>query len=121
VLSPTLYVEAQLAADCELALPDDHEERAIYVVSGSILVEEQEFTEGQLVIFGAGAASLRATSTSRVMLLGGARLDGERHIWWNFVSSDEERIEQAKRDWRAGRFGTVRGDEHEFIPLPEER
>ena len=56
---------------------------------------------------------------ARVMLLGGAPLDGERHIWWNFVSSSKERIEQAKDDWRTGRFAKVAGDEQEFIPLPE--
>jgi redox-sensitive bicupin YhaK (pirin superfamily) len=63
--------------------------------------------------------TVQAPGPARVMLLGGAPLDGERHIWWNFVSSTKERIERAKDDWRSGRFGKVPGDEKEFIPLPE--
>ena len=63
--------------------------------------------------------TVEADEPSRLMLLGGAPLDGDRHIWWNFVSSSKERIERAKDDWRNGRFGKVPGDEKEFIPLPE--
>jgi len=62
---------------------------------------------------------VQAEDPARVMLVGGAPLDGERFIWWNFVSSSQERIERAKDDWRSGRFGKVPGDEKEFIPLPE--
>jgi len=73
-----------------------------------------------MLVFREGAAAtLRAEVAARVALIGGAPLDGERHIWWNFVSSSNERIEQARRDWRDGRFGKVHGDEVEFIPLPE--
>ena len=121
ILSPTLYVEARLEAGAELPLPDEHQERAAYVVDGAISVGERRFGEAEMVIFAPGPASLRAESPSRVMLLGGARLDGERHIWWNFVSSSLARIEQAKRDWREDRFPKVRGDEVERIPLPDER
>lgn len=64
-------------------------------------------------------AALAATEAARVMLLGGAPLDGERHIWWNFVSSSPERIERAKDDWRQRRFGRIPGDDTESIPLPE--
>jgi redox-sensitive bicupin YhaK (pirin superfamily) len=64
--------------------------------------------------------TLFATAPARVMLLGGAPLDGPRHLWWNFVSSSKDRIEVAKSDWRAGRFGKIPGDDQEFIPLPED-
>jgi redox-sensitive bicupin YhaK (pirin superfamily) len=120
VLSPTLYVEARLEAGAELALPDEHHERAAYVVSGAIAVDDAPLGEAAMAIFAPGPASLRAREPSRVMLLGGAPLDGERHIWWNFVSSSKERIESAKQQWREGRFAKVRDDEREFIPLPEE-
>ena len=63
--------------------------------------------------------SLYAASPARVMLLGGAKLDGERHIWWNFVSSSRDRIERAKEEWKTGKFGLIHGDDKEFIPLPE--
>ncbi len=75
-------------------------------------------TATMMVVKPGVAAELAATMPSRVMLLGGAPLEGRRHIWWNFVASSPERIEQAKADWRAGRFGGVPGDD-EFIPLPE--
>jgi redox-sensitive bicupin YhaK (pirin superfamily) len=68
---------------------------------------------------GPRAPRLRAHAASRLMLFGGAPLDGERNLWWNFVASSRERIEQAKADWRDGRFPKVPGDEDEFIPLPE--
>jgi redox-sensitive bicupin YhaK (pirin superfamily) len=121
VASPTLYVEAQLEPGAELALPEEHRERAAYVVSGAIAVGDEDFGEAAMVIFAPGAVALRARAASRVMLLGGAPLDGERHIWWNFVSSRKERIEAAKQQWRDGGFARVRGDETEFIPLPDER
>jgi len=77
------------------------------------------FAAGRLLVFRPGdAITLRAAPAARLLLLGGAPLDGPRHIWWNFVSSSKERIEQAKADWKAGRFARVAGDD-EFIPLPE--
>ena len=73
-----------------------------------------------MLVFAKGAeVVLRASADARIVLIGGAPIDGERHIWWNFVSSSEARIEQAKRDWEEGRFPKVPGDEAEFIPLPE--
>jgi redox-sensitive bicupin YhaK (pirin superfamily) len=73
-----------------------------------------------MVLFDKGeAAQIRAIGEARVMLLGGAPLDGQRHVWWNFVASSRERLEQAKSDWRAMRFGTIPGDDTEFIPLPD--
>ncbi len=119
VHSPTLYVDADLDRGAHIEMPDEHEERAVYIASGTLRVGEQELREGQMAIFKSGAKiMLEALAPSRAMLLGGAKLDGERHIWWNFVSSSKDRIEQAKRDWRQGRFAQVPG-ETEFIPLPE--
>jgi redox-sensitive bicupin YhaK (pirin superfamily) len=115
VRSPLFYVEARLEAGARLPLPDDHAERAIYVVAGNV----SGYGAGTMVVFRSGAAEIVAHEAAHVMLLGGAALDGERHIWWNFVSSSKERIERAKRDWREGRFATVPGDDQEFIPLPD--
>ncbi len=119
VCSPTLYVAATLEEGATLALPDEHAERAIYVVEGQLASGERQVTPGAMAVFRPGAASVRALAPSRFVLIGGAPLDGERHIWWNFVSSSTERIERAKVDWAEGRFGVVPGDEKEFIPLPE--
>ncbi|HEY7890292.1 MAG TPA: pirin family protein [Steroidobacteraceae bacterium] len=118
--SPLFYLDAALPADSELPLPDEHEERAAYVVSGTVFCGNEQAERGRMLVFTPGApATLRAVSDARVALIGGAPIDGERHIFWNFVSSSQARIEQAKRDWRAGRFAKVPGDEQEFIPLPE--
>lgn len=119
VLSPTLYVHARMAAGASLQVDAEHAERALYVASGSVSWGDTEYGEGMLVIFPSGA-DVQVTSVhgADAMLLGGAPLEGERHIYWNFVSSSLERIERAKADWQAGRFGKVPGDEHEFIPLP---
>jgi redox-sensitive bicupin YhaK (pirin superfamily) len=99
-------------------LPDQYEEIGAYVVSGSVTIDDQAYDDGAMAIASTGAAlTLTATDESRVMVIGGESL-GKRHIYWNFVSSTRERIEQAKADWREGRFGEVPG-ETEFIPLPE--
>jgi redox-sensitive bicupin YhaK (pirin superfamily) len=122
VLSPTLYVHAQLAAGAQLEVDDEHAERAVYVASGAVSLGRggQEHGEGTLLVLPEGQPVELVTSAgASVMLLGGAPLTGARHIYWNFVSSSLGRIERAKADWQAGRFGTVVGDEHEFIPLPE--
>jgi redox-sensitive bicupin YhaK (pirin superfamily) len=119
VLSPLFYVDAQLERAAELRLPDAFTGRAAYVVEGSIACDGQVHGVSTMLIFRAGAAaSVTALEPTRVMLLGGAPLDGERYIEWNFVSSSEARIERAKDDWRSGRFPRVPGDEVEFIPLP---
>jgi len=118
--SPLFYVEASLPAGGRLSLPPEHEERASYILEGIVCCGAERAEARQMLVFSPGATPvLRAELASRVVLLGGARIDGPRHIWWNFVSSSKERIEQAKRDWREGRFPKVRGDEKEFIPLPE--
>jgi redox-sensitive bicupin YhaK (pirin superfamily) len=122
VYSPTLYVEARFDAGGSLTLPVEHEERAAYVVSGEILVDDARFETGAMVVFRPGSeARVRASSPSRVMLLGGAKMEGERFVWWNFVTSSLERMERAKREWAAREatvFPIVPGDENEFIPLP---
>jgi redox-sensitive bicupin YhaK (pirin superfamily) len=119
VLSPTLYVDAILGPNGRLPLPEDHEERGVFVVSGELRVGGQALTTGDMAVFHAGSRdALRTDKGARVMLLGGAAIDGRRHLWWNFVSSSKERIEQAKADWRAQRMGQVPG-ETELIPLPD--
>jgi redox-sensitive bicupin YhaK (pirin superfamily) len=119
VSSPTLYVAATLEAGASLPLPEEHPERAVYVVAGELAVGTRRFGPGAMVVFHPGAAEVRAVAATRLVLIGGTPLDGERHIWWNFVASSPERIERAKADWREGLFGVVPGDEREFIPLPE--
>jgi redox-sensitive bicupin YhaK (pirin superfamily) len=116
--SPTLYLEATLPADATLVLLDEADERAFYVAAGSISIGTAAYSEGTLVVLQRGAtASLRAEVATRLIVVGGASV-GPRHIWWNFVSSSEARIERAKGDWREMRMGTVAGDD-EFIPLPD--
>ncbi len=116
--SPTLYLEIGLDGGAALELPAGHEELAAYVVSGSVRIDGHDYTEGTLAVARPGRGlAVEALLDGRVMVIGGATL-GERHIWWNFVSSRRERIEQAKDDWRAGRFAMVEGDD-EFIPLPD--
>ena len=107
------------AAGTTLPFDATTEERALYVVAGEIDIMGDRFAPGRLLIFRPGDASRDAPSDARVVLVGGAAMDGPRHIWWNFVSSRKDRIEQAKADWKAGRFSIVPGDENEFIPLPE--
>src|SRR5262249_47730297 len=120
VLSPLFYVEASLNRGAVLPLPDGSQGRAAYVVSGSVSIDSAVYGEGNMIVFRPGReATMTAALPAQVMLLGGAPLDGERHVWWNFVSSSKQRIEQAKRDWREGRFGKIPGDDSEFIPLPD--
>ncbi len=120
VLSPLFYAVATIAAGSEVELTDEHEERAVYVVDGALVIGDRRVSTGQMLVFSKGErATLRAEADARVAILGGAPLDGPRFLEWNFVSSSKERIERAKDDWRAGRFPKVPGDEVEFIPLPE--
>lgn len=119
VLSPLFYVDAKLAAGANLTLPDEYHGRAVYVVSGAVSSHGKVYKEASMLVFRSGApACIQALEASRVLLLGGEPLDGERHIWWNFVSSSKARIEQAKEDWRSGRFPQMRNGDTEFIPLP---
>jgi redox-sensitive bicupin YhaK (pirin superfamily) len=115
----TLMADATLAAGASLPLDADTEERALYIVSGEIEIAGDRFEAGRLLVFRPGdRITVTAVSPARLVVVGGAAMDGPRHIWWNFVSSRKERIDQAKADWKAGRFDLVPG-ETEFIPLPE--
>ena len=118
-LSDWLYAEVVLDAGAAAPLDADTEERAIYVAEGEVDIAGDRFAAPSLLVFRPGdAITVRAVRRCRLMLLGGAAIDGPRYIWWNFVSSRKERIEDAKADWKSGRFPPVPG-ESEFIPLPE--
>jgi redox-sensitive bicupin YhaK (pirin superfamily) len=119
MLSDWFYAEVRLAAGASAPLDPDHEERAVYVAEGEVEIAGDVFEAARLLIFRPGdRITVRATRPARLMFLGGAALEGPRYIWWNFVSSRLERIEQAKEDWKTGRFKLVPG-ETEMIPLPE--
>ena len=116
--SSTLYLECVMPKGSELALPDQYPEIAAYVVSGGVTIDDRSYGEGVMAVGSDRAAmTLTANEESRVMVVGGEPL-GERHIYWNFVSSSRERIERAKSDWREGKFGEILG-ETEFMPLPD--
>ncbi|SFS01779.1 hypothetical protein SAMN05216570_1560 [Dyella sp. OK004] len=119
VFASMFFVEATLDTGAELAWPEKHIERGLCVIEGEVSWDGLTVPAAQAAAqTGATAAPIKATKASRVMLFGGAPLDGERHLWWNFVSSRKERIEQAKLEWQEQRYGKVAGDEVEFIPLP---
>jgi len=117
----TLYADLSLTPGAKFPFPADHEERAIYILSGSLEVAGDVFAADQLLAFRAGDdITLKGgVDGCHIMLFGGAALNSRRYIWWNFVSSSKERIEQAKEEWRTGRFDIVPGDEDEFVPLPK--
>jgi redox-sensitive bicupin YhaK (pirin superfamily) len=118
-LSAMFYADAILQPEASLSIQPEHEERAVYLVEGNVEIAGQIFEPGRLLVFSPGdSISVKAINATRILLLGGEPVDGPRHIWWNFVSSSLDRVEQAKADWKASRFGRVLGDE-EFIPLPE--
>ncbi len=118
--SETVFADVMMEAGTTIPLDPDYEERAIYIVSGEIEIAGDRFTGPKLLVFRPGdRIAVRAIAASHIAILGGAALDGPRHIWWNFVSSRKDRIEQAKEDWKAARFDIVPGDENEFIPLPD--
>ena len=119
MVSPWFYVEVTAEAGVSVPLDSDHEERAIYVVDGEIEIANERYEGPRLLVFRPGdRITVKTLKPARMMFLGGDALEGPRHIWWNFVSSSKERIEQAKQDWKSGRFAAV-PNEHEFIPLPE--
>jgi redox-sensitive bicupin YhaK (pirin superfamily) len=118
--SDTLFADVHLKAGTGLPVDADHEERAIYIVDGEIEIGGEQYgRERLLVLRPKDRVLVRAASDAHVAIIGGTAMDGPRHIWWNFVSSRQERIETAKADWKAGRFEPVPGDLAEFIPLPE--
>lgn len=116
----TLYADLALAAGRRFPFSAAHEERAIYILSGSLIVAGDRFAADQLLVFRPGdEITLEGGPEGcHLMLFGGAALNSKRYIWWNFVSSSKERIEQAKEEWRTARFDIVPGDEEEFVPLP---
>ena len=119
--SPLFYLHVELEKDARFGLPQEHTERAVYVAKGSIEVSGKIYTPGQMLVFNNGADPVIVSKEkSTIMLLGGDPL-GERFIWWNFVSSRKERIEQAKADWKEGRIILPPTDNHEFIPLPADK
>lgn len=117
--SETLFADVHLKAGSTLPLDPEHEERAIYVLDGEIEISGDRFGADRLLVFKPGdRITINAVSDVHFTIFGGAAMDGPRHIWWNFVSSRKDRIEQAKAEWAAGHFQKVPGDEIEFIPLP---
>jgi redox-sensitive bicupin YhaK (pirin superfamily) len=119
VFSSTLYVDVEMEAGSRLVIPPEHDERAMYVVSGNVDADGVRIDPLHMQVLAPGGdVALFAAGPARVLLCGGAPLDGERILWWNFVASSQDRIERAKADWRAQVFGQVPG-EAEFIPLPE--
>lgn len=115
----TLYVDIWMEAGGVFEPPLETEERALYLVSGRIEIAGITHEAGQMLVLKPGhQVVVRALEPCRLMVLGGEVMDGPRHIWWNFVSSDKDRIEQAKQDWKSGKFAKVPGDDQEFIPLP---
>jgi redox-sensitive bicupin YhaK (pirin superfamily) len=120
VFSPMFYVDAAMGPGGRAELPREYTERAFYVAEGVVRADGREFGTGSMVVLSQGARlELQAPEAARVMLLGGEPLDAPRYLWWNFVSSSRERIEQARRDWREQRFAAVPGDP-ERIALPED-
>lgn len=118
--SPLFYLHVVLEKGTRFALPQEHSERGIYIAKGSIEVAGITYVAGMMMVFTKGVDPvILAKESSTLMLLGGEPL-GERHIWWNFVSSRKERIEQAKADWKEGRISLPPSDNTEFIPLPED-
>jgi redox-sensitive bicupin YhaK (pirin superfamily) len=126
MFSETFYADVALQAGSRLPMPHDHEDRGIYIVEGSISIAGQEYEASQMMVFRPGDRITVAAGDRgvRLMILGGAALSGPRYIWWNFVASSQERIEQAKTEWRAehwgkGRFDLPVNDRDEHIPLPD--
>ncbi len=117
--SATVYVDVNLDSGARLQLPGTIEERAIYVLSGEVDISGDVFDAHKLLVFKPGDEIIvTAKTAAHFVLLGGASIGSKRYIWWNFVSSSQEKIEQAKEEWRSGKFDIVPGDEEEFIPLP---
>jgi redox-sensitive bicupin YhaK (pirin superfamily) len=119
--SPLFYLHVKLEAGAKINLPTEHSERAIYITNGSLELSGITYSSGQMIVFSKNEeATFRANTKAEFMILGGEPL-GERFIWWNFVSSSKERIEQAKNDWKTGKIILPPNDNKEFIPLPESR
>ncbi len=119
--SDLFYLDAAMQPEARIALDAQHEERAAYIVEGTVEIEGTPFEAGQLLVFAPHRQIVvKAVTPAKLVMLGGEPMDGPRHLWWNFVSSSKERIEQAKADWTRNRFGLPVPGETEFIPLPGE-
>ncbi|HYG18497.1 MAG TPA: pirin family protein [Ohtaekwangia sp.] len=119
--SPLFYLHVVLEKDARFGLPKEHSERGIYVAKGSVDISGSRYVAGQMIVFNKGVdPAIIAREPSTLMMLGGEPL-GERFIWWNFVSSRKDRIDQAKADWKEGRILLPPTDNHEFVPLPEDK
>ncbi len=117
--SEMFYADVALDAGAKVPLSAEYQERAIYIASGTVEIAGDRFESGRLLVFRPGdEITVAGIEPGRLLFLGGEPADGPRHIWWNFVSSSRERIEQAKEDWAQKRFDSVPGDEEDFIPLP---
>lgn len=117
--SPLFYGDLVLAAGSTYRLNAAYEERAVYLLEGAVEIDGIVYEHGRLLAFGPGEIVMKASRPARLIMLGGDSLDGPRHIYWNFVSSSLDRIEQAKEDWRRHQFGLPIPGETEFIPLPD--
>jgi redox-sensitive bicupin YhaK (pirin superfamily) len=118
-LSPLFYVHLDMAAGATAELPAGYPERALYIATGAVELDGQRYAAGRMLVLGAGASRFRASEQSTVMLLGGEPV-GQRFLYWNFVSSSQDRLAQAASDWKAGRMKLPDADDQEFIPLPDE-
>jgi len=118
--SPTIYAAFDLAPGAALLIDHQADERALYLLEGDAIVDGTPLLPLHLAMLAPGSLPLLSSERgARLMLCGGAPMDGERHVWWNFVSSSRERINEAKRAWKAGEFALPPDDDQEFIPLPE--
>jgi redox-sensitive bicupin YhaK (pirin superfamily) len=120
IYSPLFYVQAKMPAGNRLTLPNEYHERALYLIEGRVRIGNATIEPHSMPVFGSDEdITIDAETPSHFVLLGGDPFPEQRFIWWNFVSTSEERILQAKEDWKTGLFGLIPGDEKEFIPLPE--
>lgn len=114
-----LFVECQLKSDATLSIPASIEERAIYILSGEVMVNKIHYGNTRMLLLKTGfEITISACANAHIIILGGSALEEPRYLWWNFVASNKARIEQAKLDWKEGKFGKIPGDDKEFIPLP---
>lgn len=117
--SDALFMECHLEAGSESLIPPTHDERALHILSGQISIDRTPYTSGHMLVMKPGIEiRFRADTAAHCIILGGPPLEQPRYLWWNFVASSKERIEQAKTDWQQGKFGKIPGDDKEFIPLP---
>ena len=119
VSSPLIFLELNLDDQAELAVPDEAEERALYILNGTLDTADGPYGPGQLLVLPAGPGSVQAKGPTHLVLFGGAPLDGPRHLDWNFVASDPALLEAAKQAWREDLFPKIPGDDQERVPLPE--